>query len=301
LLTGTVGNDVLIGTSSGEVINGDGGDDLIFGSDGDDELAGGLGIDALYGDAGNDELHVLKGDSVVDGGGDEDDAAFYEETEGVAVNFSGTTQDVLGHLLADGNVLHADGVTETTLTSIEEDVVGSDYGDVFFGGRTGFVDFRGGKGNDTIVGGTDPASWVWAEYWDTPQGIIVNLSNASITVNGVTLASKTARDGFGFTDSFVLGAGQLAIEGSEKDDYIRGRDDRSGWLDGADGNDTIVGGAFADTAAYDDDSDGTDGGIYGAIVNLSASSITVNGVTGYGSGVTVGSLMARDSFGTPIA
>jgi Ca2+-binding RTX toxin-like protein len=155
LLTGTAGNDVLIGTSSGEVINGGGGDDLIFGNEGDDtlfggegddELSGGPGIDALYGDAGNDELHVLKGDSVVDGGAGQDEATFYQEAAGVAVNFSGTTQDVLGHPLADGNVLHADGVTETTLTSIEDGVVGSDYGDVFFAGRTtGFIGFRGGQ------------------------------------------------------------------------------------------------------------------------------------------------------------
>ncbi|MBL8107801.1 MAG: hypothetical protein JNJ72_19695, partial [Anaerolineales bacterium] len=100
-----------------------------------------------------------------------------------------------------------------------------------------------------------------------------------------------------FTDQFFLGSGQFAIEGSEKDDYIRGQDDRGGWFNGADGNDTIVGGAFGDTADYNDDDDGDDGGIYGAIVNLSESSITVSGVTGYAGGVTVGSLKARDSFG----
>jgi Ca2+-binding RTX toxin-like protein len=301
-LTASPGNDALIGTSSGEVINGGGGDDLIFGNagndtlsggDGDDELNGGSGDDSLYGGAGDDHFSGQGGQDVIDGGDGEDEVEYSFESGGVIINFSGVTQNVAGHLLANGRVLHADGVTEDTLTSIE-DVHGTNFADVFYGG-SGHRDFKGGRGNDTIVGGTDPNSSVSAESLDGPLGMIVNLSNASIMINGVTVASRTARDSHGDTDTFVLSAGGLAIEGAVHDDYLRGRDDASTWMDGNAGNDTLIGGAFPDVVEYDDDPEG--GGIYGAIVNLSASSITAAGVTGHAGNVTVGANQANDCFG----
>jgi Ca2+-binding RTX toxin-like protein len=192
-----------------------------------------------------------------------------------------------------GRVLHADGITEDTLISIE-DVGGTQFADVFYGG-SGYREFAGMAGNDTIVGGTDANSWVDVDNEDGPLAVIVNLSNTSITVGGVTVASKTARDSHGDVDTFVLSAGRLGIGGSDHDDYIRGRDDAGTWIDAEAGNDTIQGGAFWDTAEYGADPD--EGAIYGATVNLSASSVTVAGVTGYAASVTVAANQARDCSG----
>jgi hypothetical protein len=86
--------------------------------------------------------------------GDDDGVEYSLESGGVTINLSGVTQNVSGYLLADGRVLHADGVTEDTLTSIE-DVHGTRFADVFYGG-SGYRSFKGLEGNDTIVGGTDP-------------------------------------------------------------------------------------------------------------------------------------------------
>jgi Ca2+-binding RTX toxin-like protein/alpha-tubulin suppressor-like RCC1 family protein len=301
-LSGSPGNDVLIGTSSGEAINGGSGDDLIFGNagndtlsggDGDDEILGGSGADFLFGGAGDDDLDGQGGQSVIDGGDGDDSVNYTRESGGIVINLSGVTQNVHGHVLADGRVLHADGITEDTLISIE-DVDGTQFADVFYGG-SGSREFSGGAGNDTFVGGTDANSRVEVEDDGGPLAVIVNLSNTSITVGGVTVASRTARDSHGDVDTFVLSAGRLDIGGSDHDDYIRGRDDAGTWIDGEAGNDTIQGGASWDAVEYDADPE--EGVIYGAIVNLSASSITVAGVSGYAASVTVAANQARDCSG----
>jgi Ca2+-binding RTX toxin-like protein len=303
LLTGSAGEDVLVGTSSGEAINGGDGDDLIFGNegndtlsggDGDDELYGGSGDDILYGGAGDDTFDGQGGLSVINGGDGHDEVAYSLEAGRVIINLSGFVQNVSGHLLFSGRVLHADGLTEDTLISIES-VTGTPFADVFYASSTSYSSFTGMAGNDTIVGGTMQGSWLGVNNWDSAQGIIVNLSNASITVGGVTVASKTARDGHGDTDTFILSAGGIDIDGSDHDDYIRGRDDAGIWIDGNAGNDTLEGGIFVDTVSYHEDPE--EGGVYGAIVNLSASSITVTGVTGHAGSVTVAAHQARDCFG----
>jgi Ca2+-binding RTX toxin-like protein len=285
-LTGAAGNDVLIGTSSAETITGNGGDDLIFGHGGNDTLFGGDGDDELHGGAGN---------NTINGGVGWDSAEYGDLAAGVTVNFSGLTKNISGHQLADGHVLQASGA-EDVLTGIEA-VSGSAFADVFYdGGTTGYISFFAGAGNDTFhVGGGTGNSYTNVEYnWDLHDRVIVNLSNAGITVDGVTVASKTARDGYGDTDSFVLSGNHLSVTGSASNDYLRGQDDIGGTLlDGDAGNDTIVGGALSDFVGYFSE----DEALFGAIVNLSASAITVNGVAGHTGDVTVNSNQALDQHG----
>jgi Ca2+-binding RTX toxin-like protein len=154
-VTGAAGNDLLVGTSMAETINGNAGDDLIFagagndtilGGDGDDEIHDGLGNDSIVGGGGDDWIEVDGGSNIIDGGTGRDETSYINATQGVIVNLSGQVQ---GNL-ADGHVLKSIGV-EDTLTSIES-VYGSDFADVFFGGRTtgegyfnaGQVEFIGG-------------------------------------------------------------------------------------------------------------------------------------------------------------
>ncbi len=285
-LTGAAGNDILIGTASAEMITGNGGDDLIFGHEGNDTLFGGDGDDELHGGAGN---------NTIDGGMGWDSAEYNDVTAGVTVNFSGLTKNISGHLLADGHVLQTSGA-EDVLTGIEA-VSGSAFADVFYdGGTTGYISFYAGAGNDIFyVGGGTGNSYTNVEYnWERHDRVIVNLSNSSITVDGITVASKTARDNFGNTDSFVLSGNHFSVTGSASNDYLRGQDDVGGTvLDGDAGNDTIVGGALSDFVGYFSGDDAH----FGAIVNLSASAITVNGVAGHTGDVTVNSNQALDQYG----
>jgi len=296
-LTGTTANNLLVGTSAANTMRGNAGNDLMFGylgndsiygDTGDDEIHAGAGNDSIYGGAGSDDLFGSAGADRIDGGADDDTASYLDQTQGVIVNFSGVSKTIGGVTLANGTVYEKAGATQDALIAIEN-VEGSRYGDVFFGGRTdlpnGGPTFVGGAGNDTIYGGGGN-TWMGSSHWDTQSGIIVNLSNASIVVGGVTVGSLTARDGLGGIDKYVLSSGQISITGSEFNDYIKGRGDISnGWLSGGKGNDTIVGGSGNnDTVGFFSDSE------QGVIVNLSTASITVNSVT-------VAANRARDDFG----
>ncbi len=312
-LTGTVGSDLLVGTGAAETLNGGSGDDLIFanqgndtvlGGDGDDEIHAGAGNDSISGGNGYDEIMGGQGADTIDGGDGRDSALYTDQTAGIVANFSGQNQTVGSVTLANGSVYEKSTNTKDNLISIET-IEGSKFADVFYGGSTNNNDFRGNAGNDIFYGGGANTS-MQLGYYDDLAGVIINLGNASIIVNGVSVSSRHARDGWGNTDTFFLSDGHVSLGGSDYDDYIRGRDDMpNSWLNGGGGNDTIIGGADNDTLAGDNGNDvlnggngdndtvfydnGTDGA-YGAIVNLSAAAITVNGIT-------VASNHAHDNYG----
>ncbi|MEF8735243.1 MAG: calcium-binding protein [Candidatus Accumulibacter necessarius] len=288
---GTPGNDLLIGGPAAENIDGGAGDDIIFANEGDDTISGG---------DGDDEINAGLGANVIDGGGGDDSLSYSFAPGGITVNLSGITQNIAGHgALLDGHVLLWDGLTENIVSGIEE-VEGSGFADVFFGGSAGFLTFSGRGGDDWFYGGTDANSSMLVGYWDVPARVIVNLSGAVITVGGTPVASMTAVDGQGGIDHFVLSAGPAAghveVSGSRFNDYLRGSDTGNVGLWGGAGNDTIVGGAGLGAAGFYADDSST----YGAIVNLSAASLTVSaaaGVTGVTSDVTVAANQARDPDG----
>lgn len=123
--------------------------------------------------------------------------------------------------------------------------------------------FRGNAGNDTLDGGNshsdgDDASNDRADY----------ANNTSAQAVNVNLGTGIALDGLGGTDTLIDidqvygGAGNDTLTGGT------GNDD----FDGGAGNDTLDGGAGSDMARFQQST-------AGAIVNLSAGSITVNSVT----------------------
>ncbi|MDD2943142.1 MAG: VCBS repeat-containing protein [bacterium] len=298
-LIGTSIGEVLVGTASGETIAGGGGDDLIFGNagndvmtggEGDDELGGGDGDDSISGGAGDDWMLGGNGNNTLDGGDGWNGASYQDLSTGILANFSGYyVFDV-----ANGQVSH--GGYLDVVSNVQQ-VDGSSGNDDFYGGRTtgngqwnaGEINFEGFAGNDVFhVGGGGEGAWASVNYWDSPAGIVVNLSSDSIDVNGVTVAAGSAKDGFGDTDTFVLGGDRLGITGSLFDDYIQTQDNAGGHVQGNAGNDTIVGGinSWVNVGYWAED----DHPSVGAIVNLSAAYITVGGVA-----VLAG--QARDTFG----
>jgi Ca2+-binding RTX toxin-like protein len=59
VISGTIGDDILVGTPQTDVIDGDAGRDILLGNSSGDALGGGTGSDFIYGGAGGD---VLDGD-----------------------------------------------------------------------------------------------------------------------------------------------------------------------------------------------------------------------------------------------
>lgn len=89
----------------------------------------------------------------------------------------------------------------------------------------------GGEGND-VFNGTSVLSTV--AYWDSPQGVTVNL------------ATGTAQDGFGGTDTLV---DIHWIQGSAHDDTLIGSA-QSDYFYGGGGNNTFLGGGGNDEVSY---------------------------------------------------
>jgi Ca2+-binding RTX toxin-like protein len=278
-LAGGLGSDWLWGGAGNDTLNGGDGEDELHGGLGSDQLNGGAGDDYLQGDAGNDKLY---------GGEGHDDVSYAEQGAGIVLNLSGASLNVNNRSIASGQVFEKATNTVDTLDSIEF-LEGTRYADVVVFGQelqNGFS-VNLGQGNDTVKGvaGTGNHGSINVGYWDDPAGVIINLSDKVLTAQlgdtSYTVAARSARDGWGGTDSFQFSSTQqLYVQGSEHDDYIRGRDDTDTdaiweWFNTERGNDTIDGGAGTDTMNYQS----WDQTNLGAIVNLSKSAITASGVT----------------------
>lgn len=116
-------------------------DDFLVGKDGErNVLRGGDGVDVLYGLGGDDELEGGAGGDTLDGFDGFDVASYANSNAAVFV-------DLIFRNFAGG---HAEG---DLLLNIEG-LIGSAYGDLFFGDAGRNV-FRGQGGNDRLFGGGD--------------------------------------------------------------------------------------------------------------------------------------------------
>jgi Ca2+-binding RTX toxin-like protein len=168
--------DTLIGAATDDQLSGSGGADSLKGGDGSDFLRGGSGNDTLDGST------VAVPDMAV---GDTDTAAFDDNgiTQGIIVDLgAGTATDGFGN--------------SDTLIDIER-IRGTNFADQMFGSNTGNFRnerFEGLGGNDTIDG---RAGFDTVRYdRDANSGG----GNVGVTVN---LATGTATDGFGSTDTLI--------------------------------------------------------------------------------------------------
>ena len=261
-------------------------DNAFFTFNGNDSMSGGRGFDYFEPGGGSD---TIDGSAGIVGGFDYDQS--YEDRDEVSYDdFTTVTQGIYVDLNL-GWFVDPTGTTDF-VTDIErirgtgatDILIGADFanqreenyrglgGDDVIDGRNGFdyVDYS----RDNDVGGAS-----------ADNGIIANLSGATISVSGVTgtvgavnVAAGTVLDGFGATDHIYYIEG---VRATKFDDYMLGDGSRNAFR-GMGGSDTIDGG------------DGLDGvemyiGDYfltpttlantGAIVNLSASSITVGATT----------------------
>ncbi len=250
VVIGTAANETLDGTADADIIKGLAGNDILNGAGGDDVLNGGLGGDRLNG-----------GDGI-------DTVSYADATSGVSVN------------LLNGRGAFGEAVGDK-LSSIEQ-VVGSDFDDVFSGSKSSHV-VHGGGGADTfeaagkagalfgdagddvfiLEGMAKPVSIDGGDGFDT---IRAGADGASLTWGSITGIEAISGDGYadfkilgsGAADTIDLSAivltdvalidakaGDDVVTGSAGADNIFGGSGADG-LNGANGDDVLTGGTGQD-------------------------------------------------------
>jgi hypothetical protein len=163
---GTLSHDIDGGTNLGAALFGAQGNDTLTGSSDDDIFVGGSGSDTINGGSGFDKV-TYAGDSAAGG------------SAGITVNVSA------------GTIVDGFGATDN-ISSIEL-FEGTNSADTFSAsGTSSFVRFAGLGGSDTFTGSSTDDELDYSHDSD-------NGGSAGITIN---LASGTATDGFGNTDTF---------------------------------------------------------------------------------------------------
>ncbi len=236
-LNGGLGDDDLKGGKGDDTLNGGAGNDKLDGGDGNDDLDGGDGNDTLLGGLGNDDLSGGAGNDTLDGGAGND------ELEGNLGN------DTLQG--GDGNDILDGGEGSDTL------IGGA--GDDEFWDEDGTADsMTGGLGNDT--------------YWvDHAGDKIIEAAGQGADSVGVDADALDAAGVHAYTlpdnveNLHLFGAmyGAFTSTGNALDNYLEGGegDDTliglagNDTLHGGEGADTMVGGAGNDAYVVDDEND----------------------------------------------
>ena len=302
IIGGAGGDDTLTGSSAGDIISGGTGDDHIIGGAGSDTLAGGSGTDIVdYSTSTSGITLSLASGGASDGFGSSDDISGFEKVIGSSHNdtiagsansentkesYRGlagndTINGVSGHDEVDysgdsaaggtagitanfstGTVVDGFGNTDT-ITNIDA-VRGTNSADSMTGGSS-FVRFSGLGGNDTFIGSSTDDEISYAH--DASNG-----GSAGVTVN---LASGTATDGFGNTDTF---SSIEMVRGTNSADVMTGGgNDSFERFRGLGGADTFIG-TTAGFQSIDYSHDNFFGGGAAVTVNFS----TNTAVDGFG-------------------
>jgi Ca2+-binding RTX toxin-like protein len=153
--------------SIGLVQDGDGGTDVLLSIE---HLRGSAFGDIMKGSANNDVFEGMAGVDAIDGGAGYDRAEFGNSLNGVQVDLS----------LATGQVLDDGWGNVETLVGIEA-VRGSIHNDTLTGGA-GNDFFDGRAGDDTIDGGAGSADWVG--YTGASGAVVVDLGEGTGTATG---------------------------------------------------------------------------------------------------------------------
>lgn len=274
-------DDVILGSASNNFLAGRGGADLINGN-GVSLDQFGLGFDVLSGGAGNDTFIVGAEDFLGPQTNTIIDYNIEGGTLGVTVNLSDTEQ--AGQ--AAGSATDSFGDTDA-LVGVHN-VVGTNFGDTFFGSDQDDI-FTPGGGDDSInAGGTadfDILTYAPIAFlppaFNLTEGIVVVWTGAAAgTVNSDT-TNEVGSDSF---------TGVEAVWGTQFADQFIALDGPL-YATGMAGADTFAGGNFTQPADTVDYSFEIVGGFQsGVIVNLSSSAVTF--------GATVAANSALDASGS---
>lgn len=224
-------------------------DDILAGTDEANQLSAQQGDDQLYGRGGDDLLDGSQaGNNTLDGGQDNDTAAYSLHDQGV-------TASLVSNTVSKGN-------GTDTLVAIEN-LMGTDHNDTLTGddqnnrlfGMAGVDQIAGGKGHDLIDGGAGSDQLDGGEGTDT-------LSYASSeSAVSADLASGSNSDGdtlSGF-ENLMGGEAGDTLQGDANSNTLFGNDGND-TLEGRAGDDTLLGGQGSDTLRGGSDNDRLSGG-----------------------------------------
>ena len=232
LLRGGSGNDAIEGGTGNDTLNGGLGDDVLEGQEGNDSLAGGTGNDTLNGGAGNDTIGGFTGNDNIFGA-DGDDSIF--GGDGVDTINGGIGNDFIGGGRGNDMVFGNRGADRVIGNAGRDTLGGGEDNDYLFGGDGDDLIF-GGDGDDTLQGGNGD---------DTLQGgngndrvlatgdFNYSITNTTITSNSVDTLSQ-------IESVRIVGGGRAnLLDASDVTDFRL-------ILEGAGGQDTVIGGAQDD-------------------------------------------------------
>ena len=213
----------------------------IVGTSGHDELVGTEGRDVIVGRGGEDRISARGGRDLICGG------ALTDFVEGGAGNDrikGGTGDDFVKSGPGDDRVWTGPGS--------QEGLFGGPGNDRLFGGPGERDGFLGGPGDDLMDGGRGSDV---AEFFDSPQGVVVDLAGDTATGHGTDrLVSIEGAGGSNHDDVLLGDEGSNLLVGQEGDDTIRafGSGEEGELLVGGAGRNVIDGGQGPDFVTYDD-------------------------------------------------
>jgi Ca2+-binding RTX toxin-like protein len=232
----------LIGDANKNTINASGPRfSLLDGGVGADTLTGGSGNETIQGGEGNDQLSGGAGNDFLDGGAGDDVASYFNATSGVTANLSVSLASNDGQVGADNLI----GIENLTGSAFADSLIGDGNANVI----------NGGAGNDTIQGGGGIDS---VDYSSASTGVTADLS-ASLAGNdgqgGVdSLISIENLIGSAFSDVLVGDGNVNVLSGGAGNDTLNG----GGGLDTADYS-HAAGGVIAELWAGLSSNDGQGG------------------------------------------
>jgi hypothetical protein len=280
----TAGNDFIDASDAtqGVIIYGGVGDDTLYGGSGGDQIAGGSGDDLIYGGAGNDHIYGDSGFNLdlslrLDRGGQvltvvntaadtdnmetrDDLGAGSDEIHGgagediVFGDYGVITQtDGTRRILTTGGVVRIETVNDELGTG---DSLYGDAGDDILMGGQGSDDMDGGDDDDLLFGDNGVAElsdgrmtsvYTTDTTTDTGAGDTLHGGNGNDILFGGVGSDGIYGDG---GDDIALGDnGEVSFDGLGRVQQVTSGDPRFGGddhMEGGDGNDLLIGGAFTD-------------------------------------------------------
>ncbi|WP_319025149.1 beta strand repeat-containing protein [Nisaea nitritireducens] len=276
---GSYGDDLIFGHGGDDQLRGEDGNDTVFGGAGSDNLIGSAGSDSLVGGDGFDrvsywgrtrnefDIRQLAGGEfeVEDLGTGEIDRL--SEVEAVSFDdaYLNLTPEVVDN--GGGNFFVGGTIFDDTITgvtgAIQNFIDGREGNDSLVGGPE-YDGLRGGAGNDTLVGGGNagnhPQGYVDdAQYSGVRAGYdVMQNGDGTFTVTDIDISDGDEGtdllidiQGISFADAFINiqprvtdnGDGDFSIGGTPFDDTITGVTGAiQNFIDGREGNDSLVGG-----------------------------------------------------------
>ena len=258
-LDGGVGNDLLNGEAGNDLLKGNSGADTLYGGEGDDTITGDESRDRILGGEGNDSLNGGKGNDYLAGELDQDEIFGDLGNDTIL----GGEQDDALNGGADQDLLFGGNGNDT---------INGDNGRDTLLGETGNDSISGGEGSDSINGGDDHDELSGEGGFDTIEGgagnDTIRVGNGNDTLdggNGVDTLLEINDGDFILTNTSFIGRGNDQISNFELAHFHGGGSDNLMdasavtnivvILEGAAGNDTIIGGTENDTLKGLNDAD----------------------------------------------